>query len=55
MTWLRKLSARGLTFVSVVWKHVSEETIHNCFKKGGFSCVTKTTTVENIVAENQVT
>ena len=28
-----------------------EETIQNCFKKGGFSCVTTTATVENIVAE----
>ena len=37
--------------LTLLWKHVSEETIQNCFKKGGFSCTTTTTTIEDIVAK----
>ena len=41
----------ALHLLALSWKHVSEETIQNCFKKGGFSCATTTTTIEDIVAK----
>ena len=41
----------ALHLLALSWKHVSEETIQNCFKKGGFSCTTTTTTIEDIVAK----
>ena len=42
---------KALHLLALSWKHVSEETIQNCFKKGGFSCSTATTTIEDIFAK----
>ena len=41
----------ALHLLALLWKHVSEETIQNCFKKGSFSCTTTTITIEDIVAK----
>ena len=41
----------ALHLLALSWKHVSEETIQSCFKKGGFSCTTSSTTIEDIVAK----
>ena len=37
----------ALHLLALSWKHVSEETIQNCFKKGGFGCTTTSTTIED--------
>ena len=41
----------ALHLLAFSWKHVLEEIIQNCFKNGGFSCTTTTTTIEDIVAK----
>ena len=41
----------ALHLLALSWTHVSEETIQNCFKKGGFWCTTTTTTIEDIVVK----
>ena len=41
----------ALHLLALSWRHVSEETIQNFFKKGGFWCTTTTTTIEDIVVK----
>ena len=41
----------ALHLIALSWKHALEETIQNCFKKGGFWCTTTNTTIEDIVVK----